>query len=95
MKNKYENIFLQDFKNAERNGIDAIKYTFKKLFEENKTNYVYLTDLAIILNERSKKYKIVNTRFSKLYNKLYEELNDYVVQTLKDKKLDYYFNNIS
>ena len=49
MKNKYENIFLQDFKNAERNGIDAIKYTFKKLFEENKTNYVYLTDLAIIL----------------------------------------------
>ena len=94
MKNKYENLFYQDFKIADKNGADTIKYTFKKLFKENKNNYVCLTELALELNKRVEKYKVVNTRFSKLYNKLYEELNNYVVQTLKDKELDYYFDNV-
>ena len=69
MKNKYENLFYQDFKIADKNGVDAIKYTFKKLFKENKNNYVCLTELALELNKKVEKYKVVNTRFSKLYNK--------------------------
>lgn len=94
MKSKYQNLFYQDFKIADKNGTDAIKYTYKKLFQENKDNYVCLTDLAILLTEKVEKYKVVNTRISKLYNKLYEELNNYAVQVLKDKELDYYFNNV-
>lgn len=94
MKNKYQNLFYQDFKNAEKGGTEEIKYVFKKLFRESKTNYVCLTDLAIILSERCEKYKVVNTRISKLYNKLYEDVNEYAMVNLKHEKLDYYFNMI-
>lgn len=94
LKNKYQNLFYQDFKDAEKNGIDAIKYTYKKLFKEYKDNYVCLTELALILYERRDKHKVNNTRTSKLYNKLYEDINDYAMQTLKHEKLDYYFKRV-
>ena len=42
--------FWEDFSIADAFGIEAIKDTFKRAFEEWKTNYKYLTELVIVLN---------------------------------------------
>lgn len=85
----------QDFTKAERIGTDEVKNTYKSYFKNWKTNYKYLTELVFILNAKSKEYNSFNIRFAKLYNKLYEDANDYAIQNLKGKELDYYFERVS
>jgi hypothetical protein len=84
----------QDFTKAERVGTDEVKNTYKSYFKNWKTNYKYLTELVFILNAKSKEYNSFNIRFAKLYNKLYEDANDYAIQHLKGKDLDYYFERV-
>ena len=42
--------FYQDFSIADNFGIDAIKDTYNKAFNEWKTNYKYITELVLVLN---------------------------------------------
>ena len=42
--------FWQDFSIADKFGIDAIKDTFNRAFNEWKGNYQYLTELVLVLN---------------------------------------------
>ena len=95
METTNQHIFYKEFTNAEKKGTESVKLLFKTVFKnEVKSNYIYLTELAIVLNKKHKEYLTNNTRLSKLYNKLYEDVNEYAVQNLKFGDLDYYFDNV-
>ena len=42
--------FWEDFTIADRFGAKAVKSTFKRAFNGWKDNYIYLTELAIVMN---------------------------------------------
>ena len=42
--------FYQDFSIAEKYGIDGIKDTYQRAFEEWKDDYKFLTELVMVLN---------------------------------------------
>ena len=44
--------FYDDFTIADRFGINAVKDTFKRAFEEWKTNVEYVTELVMVLNHK-------------------------------------------
>ena len=52
LPNGYEmtTTFWEDFSIADIFGIGAIKDTFNRAFNEWKTDYIYLTELVIVLN---------------------------------------------
>lgn len=84
--------FWQDFTIAEQ--IDkGVEDTFKRAFKEWKSDYKYITELALVLNHKCwQHYKNGNKRVSNLYSRLYDEVNDYAITTLKGNELTYYFN---
>ena len=42
--------FWQDFSIADKFGISAIEDTYERAFKEWKDNYIYLTELVIVVN---------------------------------------------
>ena len=91
---EFKTTFWQDFTIADKFGTDAIKDTFKRAFKEWKKDYIYLTELVLVLNWKCWQQHQENVRYSKLYAKLYEDANDYAVQNLKGKEFDYYFEQV-
>lgn len=92
---KFKTTFWQDFTRAEKKSIDEVKKKHKELFKgEYKYNYIFLTELALVLSLKHKEHLTSNVRLSKLYNKLFEQTNEYAVQNLKFGELDYYFDNV-
>ena len=91
---EFKTTFWQDFTIADKFGTDAIKDTFKRAFKEWKKDYIYLTELVLVLNWICWQHHQENVRYSKLYAKLYEDANDYAVQNLKGKEFDYYFEQV-
>ena len=71
--NGYETIttFWSDFTVAEKFGETAIRDTYKRAFSEWKANYMYLTELVLVLNWKIwDYYQSENKEFSVLYNEL-------------------------
>lgn len=89
-----KNDFLEQFTKAEKKGLDEIKYVFQDLFKKYKVDYKLLTELVVVLDLKNWEHKQEKNSYSRLYNRLYENANDYAVQHLKDIELDYYFDNI-
>ena len=79
LANGYEmqTTFWMDFSIADKFGTSAIKDTFKRAFKEWKTNYIYLTELVIVLNHKIWQYYEKNDTYAKLYNDLWEEADNY------------------
>lgn len=84
--------FYMDFSIADNFGANAILDTYKRAFREWKNNYKYLTELAMVLNWKIHEHYEKNNRYAEIYNNLWLELNDYVVENLKDDELSYYYN---
>lgn len=92
---KFKTTLMKDFTTTEKKSIEEVKKKYKEIFStKHNCNYIYLTELALVLRLKSEEHSLNNTRLSNLYNKLYEEVNNYIVQTLKDKELDYYFEKL-
>lgn len=85
------NTFHQDFAIAEVFGMDAVKDTFNRAFNEWKTNYKMLTALVIVMNERCWGWYQRNNALSKLYSDYYYQAREYALDNLKDDEFDYYF----
>lgn len=84
--------FWEDFSIADRFGIKAIKDTYKRAFNEWKSNYKYLTELILVLNWKCWDfYDEGNSEYSLLYSNLYYEANDYARENLKGEEFKYYF----
>ena len=91
---EFKTTFWQDFTIADKFGTDAIKDTFKRAFKEWKTDYIYLTELVLVLNWKCWEHYQFNKSLSNLYGRLYEDANDYAIQNLKGKELDYYLEKV-
>lgn len=82
--------FWQDFSIADVFGANAIKDTFKRAFEEWKTNYVYLTELVIVLNWKMWDWSEKNEQISFLYSELWETADSYALDNLKWEEKDFF-----
>lgn len=89
---EFQTTFLSDFSIADKYGYDAILDTYKRVFEEWKTDYIYLTELVIVLNWKCwYHYEHHNQEFSKLYYELYYKTNDYALDHLKGSELEHFY----
>ena len=50
---KPKTTFWQDFSIADLYGADAVQDTFNRAFDEWKTDYIYLTELVLVLNHKA------------------------------------------
>lgn len=86
--------FWDDFSIADRFGESAVSDTFNRAFDDWKSNYKYLTELAMVLNHKSWEYEVINPDLCELYVELYYKVNDYAVNNLSDEELAYYYRTL-
>lgn len=91
--------FWEDFTIAEKSGgIPAIRDTYKRAFNEWKTNYKYLTELVMVLNHKIWQWydgneddKGLHTEIARCYNELWQKTAKYAETHLKGDELSYYY----
>lgn len=83
--------FWQDFTIADHFGVDAIKDTFTRAFNEWKGNYVYLTELVIVLNHKIWQWYEKRPAYGELYNELWEKADLYATENLKGEELSFFY----
>lgn len=87
---KCKTTFWSDFSIADLFGIENVKETFKIAFEEWKTNYEFLTELVIVLNHKISFHYKRNNELSKTYDELWRQADNYALENLKGKELEYF-----
>lgn len=83
--------FYTDFSIADWFGVDAIRDTFKRAFEEWKGNYKFLTELVMALNWKIWEHYESNEKYAKLYNELWERADLWARDNLKGEELRYFY----
>ena len=84
--------FWDDFTIADTYGVSAIKDTYDRAFEEWKSNVVYVTELAMVLNHKMFQHADSNPEFTLVYKELWEEIDDWCYDNLTGEDLDYYYH---
>jgi hypothetical protein len=84
--------FWSDFTIADAFGIDAIKDTFNRAFKEWKSNYIYLTELVMVLNWKIWQWYEKNETISRVYNELWKQADAYACDNLKGNELTYFYS---
>jgi len=79
-----------DFSIAENFGIGAIKDTFDNAFKQWHNDYKCLTELVMVLNWKIWEHYESNEVLAKYYNNLWQDLDSYACENLKDDELDYF-----
>lgn len=88
----FSTTFNMDFAIAENFGLPAVQDTFRRAFNEWKSDYRYLTDLVLVLNRRCwLHHNNHNEELSKYYADRYYEARDYALDNLRGAEVDYYF----
>lgn len=89
---KMTTTFWEDFSIAERFGVDAIRDTYLRAFSEWKSNYVYLTELVIVLNHKIwQYYRLGNDEYTRVYDELWGKADAYACNTLKGEELSFFY----
>lgn len=94
--------FFMDFSIADEFGIEAVKDTYKRAFEEWHNNVVYITELSLVLNWKCWQHyeqfltasldeKKRHDDLARLYHDLYYQNHDWCYENLTGVDLDYYF----
>jgi len=91
MDYEFKTTFWTDFTIADKFGINAIKDTFNRAFKEWKTDYIYLTELVMVLNWKMWAYE-KDQEYCNLYYTLWEKAKNYALNNLKGEELSYYFD---
>lgn len=85
--------FWEDFSIADCFGEAAIRDTYKRAFNEWKSNHIYLTELVIVLNHKLwQYYRLGNDKYTRLYNDLWEKADAYACTHLKGDELAHFYN---
>jgi hypothetical protein len=84
--------FWMDFSIADAFGVDAIKDTYNRAFEEWKNNYVYLTELVMVLNWKIAQWNGKNDAIARVYDDLWGKADMYACENLKGKELSYFYS---
>lgn len=84
--------FYSDFAIADNFGIEGVKDTYNRAFNEWKGNAVFVAELVLTLNHRGwKHFQEGRKVFAILYFDLYNELNDWAWENLEGKDLEVYW----
>lgn len=83
--------FYTDFSIADQYGINAIKDTYTRAFDEWKKDYKYITELTMVLNWKVYEHYKTNRKLAELYNDLWEELDSWVCENFNEEELSYFF----
>lgn len=94
LENGYEmkTTFWMDFTIADSFGVEAIKDTFNRAFNEWQNNVEFVTELAIVMSCKSIYYFGKNEQYMKVYIDLYHIVDDWCMNNFKDDDLLYYLN---
>lgn len=87
---KPKTTFWRDFSIAEWYGEKAIRNTYKRAFNEWKSNIEYLTELVLVLNWKIWQLYPIKEDIAKVYNELWEEADAYCMDNLKGDDLQYF-----
>lgn len=84
--------FWDDFTIADAFGIKAIKDTYKRAFDEWKEDYIYLTELVLVLNWKCwQHYEKGNNEMSEVYGDLFYRARNYALSHLKSEEFEYFW----
>lgn len=85
-------LYWQRFSIAEGYGKEEIKYVYREIFGEAKSDFKLLTELVMILNHKTWQHceNIVNSDLCDLYKKLFYDTQEYAFKTLKGEELRYF-----
>ena len=86
----FKTTFWSDFSIADRYGIPAIKDTFNRAFEEWKDNYIYLTELVLVLNWKIWQWYETRESYAEVYNDLWEMADQYAMENLHGEEMNYF-----
>lgn len=95
MESLAENTFYMDFTIADVFGINAVKDTYNRAFNEWKSDYKMLTALVVVLNHKIWEHYNATPRRNelvKLYNNLWTQAEDYAYTNLKGEELEYFYS---
>lgn len=83
--------FWEDFSIADAFGVEAVKDTFNRAFEEWKSDYKYLTELVLVLNHKIWQWFGENKELAMTYNDFWDKASEYALDNLKDEEFGYYW----
>ena len=83
--------FWQDFSIADMFGVKAVRDTYKRAFTEWAHDYIYLTELVMVLNWKIFQWFRKDDELALAYNVLWETTSAYAEKNLKGDELDYYW----
>lgn len=83
--------FWQDFSIADCFGRGAVEDTFRRAFNEWKDDYMYLTELVMVLNHKIVQWQGKDLPLTEFYNEAWNMADSYAVDNLKGEKLDYFY----
>ena len=83
--------FYEDFSIADMFGLDAIKDTYNRAFEEWKSDYKYVTELIMALNWKIWEHYEKNDAYAELYNKLWLQADEWANENLDGDAYHYYW----
>lgn len=86
--------FWEDFSIADHFGVKAIKDTFDRAFKEWKGNYIYLTELVMVLNHKIWQWYEKKPEYGELYNELWEKADAYGCNNLEGEELSYFYRTL-
>lgn len=89
---EWKTTFMTDFAIANKYGKDAIIDTFKRAFEEWKTDVVFCTELCMVMNIYCWSfYEKGNEEWSRLYADYYYKVRDYALDHFKGEDFQYFW----
>lgn len=82
--------FYTDFSMAEPFGITAITETYNTVFNDSKSNIVYLTELVMVLNWKIWEHCETNPTLSRFYQSMWEKTDAYCMENLTGDDMSYF-----
>lgn len=94
MSNGYEmkTTFWEDFTIADAFGVSAIEDTYNRAFNGWKHDYVYITELSLVLNWKMFQWYEKDDSKYQIYYKLYTKLDAWCMDNLRNSELIYYID---
>lgn len=87
--------FYVELSMAEPFGISAIANTYDRLFVENKHDPIFITELSMAVNWKVYEHYDKEKWIYKLYQSMWEQIDNHCKQNLKGNDLEYYNKCIS
>ena len=94
-KEGFTTTFWDDFGIADAFGPKAVEDTYRRAFRAWKSDYLYLTDLVVVLNHKLwQHYQAGREGMARLYDRLWREAQQYAYDNLKGEELKYFIRVI-